>query len=269
MDMDRTIIDTHAHIFPSKIATKAVNSIGNFYGIGMDGTGELDCLLSHGERAGVTHYIVCSSATTASQVHSINGFICAAIDGRDNVFGLGALHPDLTDEELDKAIDFIISNGLIGVKLHPDFQRFNIDDKAAYRIYQRCEGRLPILFHTGDERYDFSAPSRLARVARDFPSLKCIGAHFGGYSRWDELDCYIGLDNVYFDTSSALFKLKSDEAKALIEQFGADKFMFGVDYPMWDHAAELERFDKIGLDADVRRKILCENAIKLYNLKNM
>ena len=56
--MDRIIIDTHAHIFPTKIATKAVKSIGNFYGIEMDGSGELDYLLEHGKHAGVTHYIV-------------------------------------------------------------------------------------------------------------------------------------------------------------------------------------------------------------------
>ena len=67
--MERLIIDTHAHIFPSKIATKAVKNIGNFYGIEMDGSGEIDYLLEHGKKAGVTHFIVCSSATTSAQVH--------------------------------------------------------------------------------------------------------------------------------------------------------------------------------------------------------
>ena len=107
--MDRIIIDTHAHIFPAKIATKAVKNIGNFYGIEMDGSGELDYLLEHGKNAGVTHYIVCSSATTSAQVHSINEFIFNSIKDKKNVYGLGALHPDLSDEELDSAIDYIIT----------------------------------------------------------------------------------------------------------------------------------------------------------------
>ncbi len=267
--MERLIIDTHAHIFPSKIATKAVKNIGNFYGIEMDGSGEIDYLLEHGKKAGVTHFIVCSSATTSAQVHSINEFILREISDKNNVFGLGALHPDLSDEELDAAIDFITSNNLIGIKLHPDFQRFNIDDKAAYRIYERCEGKLPILFHTGDERYDFSAPQRLAKVAKDFPNLKCIGAHFGGYSRWAEIDCYLGLDNVYFDTSSALFKLTPKDAKDMIEKLGEDKFMFGVDFPMWEHSEEMERFEKLGLTETQKDKILFKNAIKFYGLEKL
>ncbi|MDE6967562.1 MAG: amidohydrolase family protein, partial [Clostridia bacterium] len=136
-------------------------------------------------------------------------------------------------------------------------------------IYEMCEGRLPILFHTGDERYDFSAPRRLAKVAKDFPNLKCIAAHFGGYSRWKEIDCYLGLDNIFFDTSSALFKLTPDEATEMINKFGEDKFMFGVDFPMWDHKEEMERFDKLNLTDTQRSKILYQNAIKFYQIKNI
>lgn len=267
--MDKIIIDTHAHIFPSKIASKAVKSIGDFYGIAMDCNGELETLINNGNKAGVTHYIVCSSATTCNQVDSINQFIVASVENKENVFGLGALHPDQTDEELDKSIDFVLSNNLIGIKLHPDFQRFNIDDKKAYRIYERCDGKLPILFHTGDSRYDFSAPKRLARVAKDFPNLKCIAAHFGGYSRWKDTDCYIGLDNVYYDTSSALFKLSPEEARGLIDKLGVDKFMFGVDFPMWEHSKEIERLENLELSAEDMKKIYFENAIKLYGLQNI
>lgn len=265
--MDKIIIDTHAHIFPPKIATKAVKNIGNFYGIEMEGSGELDFLLEHGKKANVTHYIVCSSATTSTQVSSINEFISGSVKGKDNVFGLGTLHPDLTNEELDIAINYILANGLIGIKLHPDFQRFNIDDRQAYRLYERCAGKLPILFHTGDERLDFSAPARLAKVAKDFPNLKCIGAHFGGYSRWNEIDCYLGLNNVYFDTSSALFKLTPSEATHFINKFGEDKFMYGVDFPMWEHTEEMERFNRLDLTDSQREKILSKNAINFYNLK--
>lgn len=266
--MDKIIIDTHAHIFPQKIATKAVKSIGDFYGIAMDGNGELKTLLQHGDEAGITHYIVCSSATTCNQVDSINQFIVQSVSDKENVFGLAALHPDQTDEELDRSIEFALANNLIGVKLHPDFQRFNIDDSKAYRIYERCSGKLPILFHTGDSRYDFSSPKRLAKVAKDFPELKCVAAHFGGYSRWKDTDCYIGLDNVYYDTSSALFKLSVEEAKDLLNKLGVDKFMFGVDFPMWEHSKELERLANLELSDEDMQKIYYKNAIRFYNLQD-
>ena len=60
--------------------------------------------------------------------------------------GLGALHPDSEDIEGD--IADIISLGLKGVKMHPDFQKFNIDDKKCYKIYELCEqNNLPVLLH--------------------------------------------------------------------------------------------------------------------------
>ena len=46
-------------------------------------------------------------------------------------------------------MDEIISLGLKGVKLHPDMQQFKIDDYRMLKIYELCEGKLPILIHTG------------------------------------------------------------------------------------------------------------------------
>lgn len=261
------IIDSHAHIFPRKIATKAVESIGKFYDIPMYGSGDLDALIKNGNDAGVDKFIVCSTATCVHQVNQINDFIKYSIEGLDNIWGLCTMHQDLTGDEIDSVIKFSLDNKLIGLKLHPDFQKFNIDDKAVYKIYERVAGVLPILFHTGDSRYDYSSPKRLAKVAKDFPNLQCIGAHFGGYSRWNELECYKDLPNVYFDTSSSLFKLSTERALEIIDFLGVDRFMFGVDYPMWSHAYEIQNIDKLGFCDSDKAKIMYENAIKFYNLK--
>lgn len=261
------VIDSHAHIFPRKIATKAVENIGKFYDIPMYGTGDLDALIKNGNNAGVDKFIVCSTATAVHQVNQINEFIKISIEGLDNIWGLCTMHQDLTGEEIDGVIQFALDNNLIGIKLHPDFQKFNIDDKTVYKIYERAQGVLPILFHTGDSRYDFSSPIRLAKVAKEFPNLQCIGAHFGGYSRWSELECYKDLTNVYFDTSSSLFELPADKAVEIINFLGVDRFMFGVDYPMWSHAKEMENIDNLGFNESDKAKILYENAIRFYNLK--
>lgn len=151
------ICDGHGHIFPEKIAAKAVSSIGDFYGIPMfSGEGVSDAILKSGSQIGVTHYLVCSAATTAHQVESINQFIVHEYAAHPEFVGFGTLHPDYKDVETQ--IQFCLDNGLRGIKLHPDFQRFNIDDKRAYKIYECAAGKLPILFHTGDNRYDFSSP---------------------------------------------------------------------------------------------------------------
>ena len=82
-----------------------------------------------------------------------------------------------------------ISLGLKGVKLHPDFQNFEADSPCAMSIFELCaEAGLPVLVHTGDYRFDYSNPNRIANVLRAFPKLKFVGAHFGGWSVWDEAD---------------------------------------------------------------------------------
>ena len=64
----KQIIDCHCHIYPEKIAAKAVANIGGYYNISMDNKGTLDDLLQAGTKAGITHCIVFSVATTPHQV---------------------------------------------------------------------------------------------------------------------------------------------------------------------------------------------------------
>ena len=47
----RKIIDCHCHIYPEKIAAKAVESIGNFYYISMDMDGTYSNLVAAGNAA--------------------------------------------------------------------------------------------------------------------------------------------------------------------------------------------------------------------------
>ena len=69
------VIDAHAHIFPQKIAERAVSSIGSFYGIPMDDDGTADVLLREMRTANVSQSLVCSVATKPEQVTSINTFL--------------------------------------------------------------------------------------------------------------------------------------------------------------------------------------------------
>jgi len=185
-DLSYEIIDSHAHIFPAKIAVKAAQSIGEFYNIGMRYDGTIESLLASGDRIGVSRYIVHSTATKIEQVIPINDFIFSTIKEYNCFIGYGTLCPGMGKKETFDEVERIISLGLKGIKLHPDFQKFNIDDESAFLIYEACEGRLPILFHVGDDRYDTSSPTRLLNVLNKFPNLTAIAAHLGGYQRWDE-----------------------------------------------------------------------------------
>ena len=177
------------------------------------------------------------------------------------------LHQDLTEEQISEEVDWCIKNGFKGVKLHPDFQKFNIDDESAQRFYRIIGDRLPILFHTGDDRYDYSKPWRLAAMAKKYSNVNFIGAHFGGYRCWDDAEVYKGLDNVYFDTCSSLPFITPERAKSLIDLLGEEKFFFATDFPMWDVKGELDRFFSIQLSDCAREKILAENIKNLLKIR--
>ena len=262
------IINAHAHIYPEKIAQKATDTIGVFYDIKMEmPAGTADRLVEDGRKIGVSRYVVHSVATTAHQVRSINEFIKKEMLLHPEFIGFITLHQDLTEEEVECEISWAIENGFKGIKLHPDFQKFNIDDENVEKFYRCARGKLPILFHVGDDRYDYSKPQRLIKMAKKYPDLTFISAHFGGYLCWQDAHLYKGLKNVYFDTCSSLPFISSDKAKEIIDMLGADKFFFATDFPMWDSVKELERFNKIKLTDSQRKLILSENIKRLLNLE--
>lgn len=261
------IIDAHCHIYPDKIAEKASASTGNFYSIPMCLDGKISTLLEHGKKAGIDHFIVQSVATTPKQVSSINNFIANAVAESDGKFtGLGTLHPD--SEDINADVEEIVQLGLKGVKLHPDIQRFKIDDYRMLKIYELCEGKLPLLIHTGDHRYDLSNPNRMMPILDIYKELTVIGAHFGGWSVWEEATEKLSkYKNFYVDCSSSLYAMTPQKAKDLITAYGTNRVLFGTDYPMWEPEAELERFMQIELTDEQRKSILYKNAAKLFHIQ--
>lgn len=261
------IINSHAHIYPEKIAQKATDTIGVFYDIKMEmPAGTAQMLIADGSKAGIEKFVVHSVATTAHQVRSINEFIKREMEEHPQFIGFMTLHPDLTEQEVEHEVGWAIENGFKGIKLHPDFQKFNIDDENVEKFYKSASGKLPILFHIGDDRYDYSKPEKLIRVAKKFPETTFIAAHFGGYRCWDDAVLYQGLKNVYFDTCSSLPFISPNKAKEIIDLLGADKFFFATDFPMWDAVGELERFNKIPLTDDEREMIFSKNIKRLLKL---
>ena len=58
-----------------------------------------------------------------------------------------------------------------------------------------------------------------------------------------------------------------ERAKELIMIYGADRVLFGTDYPLWTPESEIERFMKIELTESEREDILYNNAAKLFSIK--
>lgn len=257
-------IDSHCHIYPDAIAARAVAGTASFYDLPLVYRGTLSDLRTVHDAVGITNGVIFSVATVPHQAESINRFIADAAGNSDGRFvGLGTVHPD--SPTLKEDIDTILSLGLRGVKLHPDIQRVRVDSPKCLKIYELCEGRLPVFLHCGDHRYDYSNPRRLSSVLSVFPALTVIGAHFGGWSVWDEATALLtSYKNFYVDTSSSLYALSSERAVEIIRAYGKDRVLFATDYPMWRMEDELVRFDALSLTEEEKRAICYENAAKLF-----
>ena len=261
-------IDAHCHIYPEKIAQKAIAGTDNFYSTKSWGEGTVSHLIKSGTKAGIDHFIVQSVATTPKQVSSINRFIATKAENSGGILtGLGTLHPDSADIKGD--VTEILKLGLKGVKLHPDIQGFKLDDYRCLKIYELCEENgLPMLIHTGDKRYDYSNPNRMLPILDTYKNLTVIGAHLGGWSIWESaVDYYREYPNFYVDCSSSFYYLKPETAKSIIRKYTAEKVLFGTDYPMWQQSKEIEYFLSLSLDETEISSILNMNAKKIFGLE--
>jgi uncharacterized protein len=258
----RRIFDFHTHAYPEKVASKSVDFLNQYYKVTCQGDGTIEDLLRSANDGEVGYLLVHAVATKPRQVENVNSWIAGHL--KNNVFGFGTIHPGY--EKIGEELARIRSLGLLGLKLHPDFQGYYVDDPSMDIVYATIAGKMPVLVHSGDEESEFSSPKRLSKVLDRFPDLCVIAAHLGGYSQWAEAEKYIIGRDCYIDTSSALWAIPPEKAVALIRKHGVDRVLFGTDYPLVRHREELARFTALGLSDGETDKILFENAKSLLKL---
>lgn len=256
------ITDIHCHIFPDKLAEKAEQSIGAFYGAKMYCAASVENLLREHREAGIARCVVSNSAVTPKQVHNINSFLAQSCAAHPHFIGFGSIFPGMDgwEEELDR----MQALGLRGLKIHPDFQRLNIDDPCGIAMYREIARRgMPVLFHMGDDRYDFSSPERLENLLRQVPDLPVIAAHFGGWNAWERAYAHPLPENVLYDTSSTIPLNPREFVLRMLDRFGAERFLFGTDYPMWKPRDAVEQVMQLGLDESTLTRIFSGNFERL------
>lgn len=236
------IVDVHVHIYPDKVAAKAAESVGEFYHVEMEEPdGTVSRYLKILDQSPITNAVVHSVAVKPKTVTSINDFIAQTCVEHPEMIGFMTMHQDFQDpaSEIERACAL----GLKGVKLHPDTQQVNLDDDRLMPVYEICERKgLPVILHCGDYRYDYSHPRRLKHVLETFPKLIVNAAHFGGWSVYDLAVEYLEHERCYLDVSSSMRYLGQRRVRELVDIYGADRILFGSDYPMWHSPTELEIF---------------------------
>lgn len=259
------LIDIHTHIYPDNIAQKATDSVKEFYGIGdtaMIGTESL--LLERGSLAGVDRFVILPVAIRPDRVRSINDFVQQRAQANAQFIPFGTVHAAM-DGLMDE-VERLIALGAKGIKLHPDSQRFPIDDPRLFPMYEAIRGRVPVLLHMGDKRYDYSHPVKLRKILDMFPGMDVIAAHFGGYSMYETALELLGDTSCVMDISSSMMFMEPGVPEHYINRYGAERIAFGSDFPMFDPVQEVNHFLQLDLSDAQKEQIAHKTAERILKL---
>ena len=255
------IIDFHAHAFPDTLAARAIAHLegeGNTKAF-LDGT--LASLLGSMATNDIECAVVCSIATKPEQFAPI--FNWSRQIASRKIVPLPSIHPRGPDP-VGKA-RLVAQAGLPGIKLHPYYQDFQLDDPSLFHFFRVLEQMgLLVVCHTGydmafprDRRAD---PARIVRLLDKVPNLKFVTTHTGAWEDWDEVERHLLGKPVYMEISMSLETLGPQRAREMLMAHPEDRVLFGTDSPWASQAETLRLVRALELGPQRERLMLHENA---------
>jgi hypothetical protein len=259
------IIDIHTHAFPDALADRAMSFLEEAHIKGaLDG--RVSSLLGSMDKAGIERSLVCSIATKPSQFKPIIEW--SKQIASDRIVPFPSVHPD--DPNAAAEVAEIHAAGLKGVKLHPYYQHFTMDEPRIDPVYAAIqEHNLLLLCHTGFDmaypRDRICDPVKIMAVLGRFPRLRMITSHLGAWNDWDEVRRLMLGKRVLIETSYSLHVLGKDASRDLILSHPPDCLFFGTDSPWADQSTAVEEIRDLDLPEELERAILYDNAARLLD----
>lgn len=238
------MIDFHTHNFPDALAPRAVESMvqklrGALLPVG-DGT--LATQLKDMDRAGVARAVACPVATKPSQFKVILDRAKAVRDGEfgpeaaTRLVQLCSVHP--ADGDYAAHLKEVASAGFKGIKLHPYYQGFRLDDPQVFPFFAALrDAGLFVTVHCGID-LGFTdvpmscGPDQIAALLRAVPDLVFIAAHLGGCggNPPHATDRLLEFPKCYFDTAVVCCCDDDQEAQRVMAEWPAERLLFATDY---------------------------------------
>lgn len=203
------------------------------------------------------------------------------IEGESRLFLLGTVDIERQGREWIAYIEsLVVCQKIVGMKIFPGHDPIYPTDPRLFPFYEICQVHgTPMMIHTGwnpghPEVARYSDPKYIVEVARRYPALRVVIAHFF----WPEVDYCFDLThsypNIYFDTSGLadreLVEPTGEEAiqRVLLKTLSEDpkKVIFGTDYAMCDRRQHIDLVNTLPISAEVREGIFWRNAAQLFNL---
>ncbi len=258
------IVDFHTHAFPDEIAAKAMKRLAHEGAIKPRLNGTVASLLCSMDACGIEKSVVCSIATKPAQFDPIIEW--SRTIRTERIIPLPSLHPD--DREAVKRVSQIKDEGFSGIKFHPYYQDFVIDDKKMFPIYEEIvKNNLIVVMHTGFdfafERKRIADPVKILNVVNTFPKMKIVTTHCGSWDDWDEAEKHLVGKDIYMEISFSLEYLHKERAQSIISRHPAEYMLFGTDSPWTDQEKTLSLLRDLNLGQEREELMLRTNAMQL------
>ncbi len=260
------IIDFHTHVFPDELAKNAVPYLEQEGNVKAHLNGTVASLLASMDKAGVEKSVICSIATKPSQFSSILSWSKEIRSER--LIPFPSFHP--ADSNVASRIRQIKAEGFKGIKMHPYYQDFYLDEERLMRAYEVItEENLILVMHTGFDiafpRTRLADPERIMNVITRFPEMKLVTTHLGAWELWDEVSDILAGKQVYMDISYTLDQLDKEKAREIIFKHSGEHLLFATDSPWSSQQETYEMVKGLKLGDKLEKLILRENALKLLN----
>jgi len=265
------LIDFHTHAFPDKLAERALGSLAARVRMTPETDGSISGLLSCMDHCGVDHAVVCNIATNPRQMNNVNNFAIETLRTyKDRLTPLGSINPAAAGQA--EEIERLHQAGIPGLKLHPDYMGFRIDDPIYDTIFDTAaQFGMFIIIHAGFDVYSpakvWAPPSAVKVRLERSPATTLIGAHFGGNMMWNEAEELLLGKNYYIDTSMGASEgLSPEQAVRMFRKHDSEKILFGSDCPWGNPHTTFEYIDSLSISDDVKENIFYRNALRLLKL---
>ena len=279
------IIDFHTHVFSDDMRANRSEYLerddwfATLYENPKHKLAAAEDVVASMQAAGVDRSVICGFPWRSGALcKEHNDYIIDAVRRfPDKLLGLACVQPlDAGDaNELDRCL----SAGLYGLgELGPDGQKFDIADRwaleASAEVLQH-HGR-PLLLHSSEPMGHLypgkgeTFPWKLVQLASNFPDLTIVLAHWGGGLPFYELmpEVRDALRNVYYDTAASTYLYSFDIFSIAARITGANRILWGTDFPLLSQAKFLARVRGCGLEPDDLDAILGGNAARLLRLED-
>ena len=259
------IIDFHTHIFPDFLAERAIETLCSVSeDLYAHHNGTLNGLLASMNGAGIDKAVIASIATKPEQFEPILEW--SKNINSERIIPFASVHPH--DRNIKKHVKMIVDAGIKGVKMHPYYQDFILNDEKLFFLYDLFQKYgLIFLSHTGfDIAYEprrICDPERILRLHEKFPALKFVASHCGAWNDWDNVERFLLGKKIYMEISFASQMINHDKLLFILKRHPAEYLLFGTDSPWTDQNESVSCLKALPIPAELKEKIFFKNAENL------